>query len=75
MGIIPVPEFWASSTSRGTPGPALLLHFLATSLFVLASPLSDANGYLVISTLFVYARTWIGGKFTPSHRHTIPGSF
>lgn len=28
---------------------------------ILASPLSDANGYLVISTLFTYARTWVGG--------------
>jgi hypothetical protein len=28
---------------------------------ILASPLSDANGYLVISNLFTYARTWVGG--------------
>jgi hypothetical protein len=28
---------------------------------ILATPLSDANGYLVISNLFTYARTWVGG--------------
>jgi hypothetical protein len=65
MGIIPVSEFWASSTRRGTPGPALLLHFLATSIFVLAAPLDDPSGFLVISTLFVYARTWLSSKYIP----------
>ncbi len=60
LGIIPYPEFWARTTRRGTPGPALLLTFVMTSIMIASSPLSDANGYLVISTLFTYARTWVG---------------
>ncbi|KAH8658620.1 amino acid/polyamine transporter I [Tricladium varicosporioides] len=59
MGILPYSEFWARSNHRGLPGPALLLHFTLTTIFILATPLSNANGYLVISTLFPYARTWI----------------
>jgi len=30
---------------------------------VIAAPLNNANGYLVISTLFTYARTFIGCRF------------
>jgi len=62
MGILPFPEFWAKSTRGGAPGPALLLHFFFTSLFVICTPLGNANGYLVISTLFTWTRTWVGGK-------------
>ncbi|KAF2807212.1 uncharacterized protein BDZ99DRAFT_392515, partial [Mytilinidion resinicola] len=60
LGIIPWPEFWAKTTNRGEPGPALLLTFIFTSIMILAAPLQNANGYLVISTLFTYARTWVG---------------
>ncbi|KAI0130316.1 amino acid permease-domain-containing protein [Xylariales sp. AK1849] len=59
MGIIPVPEFWASSTRYDTPGPALLLHWIFSVLFVILTPLSDPNGYLVMSTMFNYSRTLI----------------
>ncbi|KAK0708714.1 amino acid permease-domain-containing protein [Lasiosphaeris hirsuta] len=57
MGIIPLPEFWATTTRYNTPGPALLLHFLATGIFILATPLGDATGFLVFITLPNYART------------------
>ncbi|KAK3356354.1 amino acid permease-domain-containing protein [Lasiosphaeria hispida] len=57
MGIIPLPEFWATTTRYNTPGPALLLHFLATGILILATPLGDATGFLVFITLPNYART------------------
>ena len=62
LGILPYPEFFAKSTHRGTPGPALLLHFVFSTVFIVAAPLSNANGYLVISTLFNYARTLVAGE-------------
>jgi hypothetical protein len=62
MGILPYPEFWAGSTHRGTPGHALLLHFIFTSVVILAAPLSNANGFLVVSTLYPYARNYIACK-------------
>lgn len=76
MGIIPFPEFWASSTRYDTPGPALLLHWIFSVLFVILTPLGDPNGYLVTSTMFNYSRTvieikgyWLlhrdGGSYLP----------
>ncbi|KAF3025587.1 glycine hydroxymethyltransferase shm1 [Neopestalotiopsis sp. 37M] len=61
MGIIPFPEFWANTTRYNTPGPALLLHFIGTAIFILAAPLGDTNGFLVFSTIPNYARTVISG--------------
>ncbi|CAN9255065.1 unnamed protein product [Alternaria alternata] len=54
------PEFWARTSNRGEPGPALLLAFTFTTIMIIAAPLKNANGYPVVSTLFTYARTFIG---------------
>ena len=62
MGIIPFPEFWANVTRYNTPGPALLLHFLCTSVFILAAPLQDSKSFMVFSTIPNYARTIISSK-------------
>src|SRR5579862_9443942 len=62
LGILPYPEFWASSTILGTPGPALLLHWIFSTILIAVAPLSNANGYLVISTVFTYARTAIASE-------------
>lgn len=59
MGIPPCPGFWAKDTRLDTPGPALFLHALFTVVLIIATPLDSINGYLVISTLFNYARTII----------------
>lgn len=59
-GILPFPAFWAKSTRLNTPGPALLLHWIFSTIFIIATPLSSVNGYLVFSTLFNYARTVVG---------------
>lgn len=60
MGLIPLPEFWADTTRYDTPGPALLLHFIFTALFILAAPLGDSAGFLVFSTITNYCRTVVG---------------
>ena len=62
MGILPWPAFWAKTTRLNAPGPALLLHWIFSTIVITATPLSNANGYLVSSTLFNYARTVIGGS-------------
>ncbi|KAF2266553.1 hypothetical protein CC78DRAFT_614924 [Lojkania enalia] len=59
MGILPFPEFWAKSTQGGAPGPALLLHWIFTSILIAATPLNDANGYYVMSVLSTLTRTWV----------------
>jgi len=59
-GIIPWPEFWTRSTHLGTPGPALLLHWIFSTAFIIAAPLDDSNGYLIVSTIFNYSRTLVG---------------
>ncbi|OXV09351.1 hypothetical protein Egran_02879 [Elaphomyces granulatus] len=59
-GVIPWPEFWTRSTHLGTPGPALLLHWIFSTIFIIATPLDDPNGYLIVSTLFNYSRTLLG---------------
>jgi len=60
LGILPYPEFWAKTTILETPGPALLLHFILVSILISAAPLSSVNGYLVVSTLYTYAKTPVG---------------
>lgn len=62
LGIIPFPAFFAKSTRYDTPGPALLLHFIFSTVFIIATPLSNANGYLVFSTVFYYDRTLVASK-------------
>lgn len=57
LGILPFPAYFAKSTRYDTPGPALLLHFIFSTVFIIATPLSNANGYLVFSTIFYYDRT------------------
>ncbi|KAF1998128.1 amino acid transporter [Amniculicola lignicola CBS 123094] len=59
-GIIPWPEFWSRSTHMGTPGPSLLLHWIFSTILIIAAPLDDPNGYLIISTLYHYCRTLMG---------------
>ena len=59
MGIIPLPEFWVKSAKYNTPGPALLLHFIFTAIFILAAPIGDVDGFLVWSTIPNYSRTVI----------------
>ena len=61
-GILPFPAFWAKTTRLDTPGPALLLHWIFSTVVILSTPLNNANGYLVFSTLYNYARTVVGGK-------------
>ena len=63
LGILPIPEFWAKTTRLDTPGPALLLHWVFSSIFIIATPLGSVNGYLVFSTLFNYSRTIIAGEY------------
>ncbi|KAK6530536.1 hypothetical protein TWF694_003877 [Orbilia ellipsospora] len=65
MGLIPMPEFWARSTRYDTPGPALFLHWLFSTIVIILTPLDDPNGYLIVSTLFNYSRTVIEGRITP----------
>jgi hypothetical protein len=62
MGILPWPAFWAKTTGLNTPGPALLLHWIFSTIVIIATPLGNANGYLVSSTLLNYARTVIGSS-------------
>lgn len=59
LGILPFSEFWAKSTRYGTPGPALLLHWIFSTVLIIICPLGSPNGYLVISTLFSYCRTLV----------------
>ena len=65
MGVIPASHLWARSSRYGTPGPALFLHCLFSTVLILACPLGDPNGYLVMSTLFYYSRTIIEGMISP----------
>ena len=67
MGVIPASDLWARSSRYGTPGPALFLHWLFSTILILACPLGDPNGYLVMSTLFSYSRTIIEGMISPWH--------
>ena len=62
LRIIAFPAFIAKSTRDDTPGPVLLLYFLFSTIFIIATPLSNANGYLVFSTMFYYDRTFVGSK-------------
>ena len=62
LGILPFPAFFAKSTRYDTPGPALLLHFIFSTVFIIATPLSNANGYLVFSTIFYYDRTVVASE-------------
>jgi Amino acid permease len=62
LGLLPFPEFWAKSTRYGTPGPALLLHWIFSTVLIIICPLGSPNGYLIISTLFSYCRTLVGGE-------------
>ena len=62
LGIIPFPAFFAKSTRYDTPGPALLLHFIFSAVFIIATPLSNADGYLVFSTVFYYDRTLVASE-------------
>jgi hypothetical protein len=62
LGILPFSEFWAKSTRYGTPGPALLLHWIFSTVLIIICPLDSPNGYLVISTLFSYCRTLVAGE-------------
>jgi len=66
MGILPLPEFWAKSTRTGAPGPALFLHFLFSSLFIAVTPLNSTNGYLIMSILSTWTRTWVAGTLIES---------
>ena len=79
LGIIPFPAFFAKSTRYDTPGPALLLHFIFSTVFIIATPLSNANGYLVFSTVFYYDRTLVASKcpvISPGEAHlNMPQSF
>jgi hypothetical protein len=65
LGVTPIPEFWASTSSRGTPAPALLLHWFFSVLVILLTPLGSKDGFLIVSTLYSYAHTWINGKRKP----------
>lgn len=67
MGVIPCPGFWAKDTRLDTPGPALFLHTIFTAALIIACPLDSVNGYLVISTLFNYARTFIASQCFEPH--------
>jgi hypothetical protein len=69
MGILPWPAFWAKTTRLNTPGPALLLHWIFSTIVIIATPLDNVNGYLVFSTLFNYARTVIGSSLPPLYLH------
>ncbi len=72
LGIIPFPAYFAKSTRYNTPGPALLLHFIFSTVFIIATPLSNADGYLVFSTVFYYDRTIVASKcpvMSPENAH------
>ena len=62
LGVLPFPAFWAKSTRMNTPGPALLLHFICSTIVIAVVPLGSPNGYLVFSTLYNYARTVVAGS-------------
>ncbi|KAJ2894147.1 uncharacterized protein MKZ38_007912 [Zalerion maritima] len=56
---LPYPEFWAKTNYHGAPGPTLFLHFIISTLWIIFTPLDKANGFLVWSTLFTYARSYL----------------
>ena len=61
LGILPFPAFWAKSNRYGAPGPALLLHFIFSTIFIAATPLRNANGYVIFSTIYYYDRALLAG--------------
>ena len=45
----------------------MLLHFIFSAIFIIATPLANANGYLVFSTIFYYDRTVVAsGSLLPT---------
>jgi hypothetical protein len=69
MGILPWPAFWAKTTRLNTPGPALLLDWIFSTIVIIATPLDNVKGYLVSSTVFNYARTVIVSSLPQLYLH------
>jgi amino acid transporter len=63
MGLLPIPEFWSETSHRRTPAHALLLHWIFSVLIIVITPLENSAGFLIISTLYTYIHTYIGGTF------------
>ncbi|CAG8058085.1 unnamed protein product [Penicillium salamii] len=46
-GVIPFPEFWASSWPFGSPSAGLLLHFIPSFIVIVAIPFGDAYNFIL----------------------------
>jgi len=66
LGMVPVPEFWSKSSHRGTPAHALLLHWIFSVICITITPLSNPAGFLIMSTLYPYVKTYVSSMFIPN---------
>ncbi|KAK4172576.1 putative permease [Triangularia setosa] len=74
-GVLPWSRFWASDWPFNAPSGAIFLHWIVTTVFILASQTSDV--YTFVTNVFVYSSNWIKIllavglvylNFTPSER-------
>ena len=62
LGILPGPEFLSDVTLYSKPANALLIHFIAASVFIIAAPLDGTDLFLLLGTIAAFSEAVIGGK-------------
>ena len=59
---MPRPEFLSDVTLYSKPANALLVHFIAASVFIIAAPLDGTDRFLLLGAIAAFSEAVVGGK-------------